>query len=157
MILPLLTYTNDDFSSEYGLRQLFWFGRSDCKRNNGTFFCERGDWVNVLGWEEKLRQYIVSARGVETDSLSRTILWMYLPDFESNGTMNVIEKVPTRDGKEIYWEKDPYCSGFKIDNDLCTLRTSEMDLVAYTPSECLLKKYDCQDLVAYVRFNIRDQ
>ena len=113
--------------------------------------------MNVLGWEEKLRQYIVSARGVETDSLSRTILWMYLPDFESNGTMNVIEKVPTRDGKEIYWEKDPYCSGFKIDNDLCTLRTSEMDLVAYTPSECLLKKYDCQDLVAYVRFNIRDQ
>ena len=30
MILPLLTYTNDDFSSEYGIRQLFWYGRSDC-------------------------------------------------------------------------------------------------------------------------------
>lgn len=82
---------------------------------------------------------------------------MYLPDFESNGTMNVIDSVRTRDGDGIFWQMDPYCSGFKIDKQLCNLRTSEMELVAYTPTECMRKEYDCQDLVAYVRFNIRDQ
>lgn len=30
MILPLLTYTRTDYSSEYGIKQLFWFGRSNC-------------------------------------------------------------------------------------------------------------------------------
>jgi hypothetical protein len=30
MILPLLTYSNTDYSSEYGLRSIFWFGRSNC-------------------------------------------------------------------------------------------------------------------------------
>lgn len=32
MVLPLLTYSEIDFSSEYGLRELFWFGRSSCKQ-----------------------------------------------------------------------------------------------------------------------------
>ena len=30
MILPLLTPTETDFSQEYGLRELFWMGRSNC-------------------------------------------------------------------------------------------------------------------------------
>ena len=67
MILPVLTYSPDDFSSEYGLRSLFWFGRSDCSLVNGKFFCEQGNWVTKEGWEEKLRQFIYAARGVETD------------------------------------------------------------------------------------------
>lgn len=47
MVLPVLTYSNDDFSSEYGLRSLFWFGRSNCKLVKGEFFCEsKGDWIN---------------------------------------------------------------------------------------------------------------
>ena len=31
MILPLLTASETDFSQEYGLRELFWMGRSNCK------------------------------------------------------------------------------------------------------------------------------
>lgn len=40
MILPLLTYSEIDYSSEYGLRELFWFGRSTCIKASGNFFCE---------------------------------------------------------------------------------------------------------------------
>ena len=80
---------------------------------------------------------------METDDLSRTVLWMYLPDYEKNGTMSVIDAVYTRDGKDIFWQMDPYCSGFKVDKSKCYLRASEMELVAYTPSECLKAEYDC--------------
>lgn len=56
MVLPLLSYSNTDFSSEYGLRQLFWFGRSNCDAVEGAGFdCERGNWITKLGWNEKLR------------------------------------------------------------------------------------------------------
>ncbi len=30
MILPLLSPTENDFSQEYGLREIFWMGRSNC-------------------------------------------------------------------------------------------------------------------------------
>jgi hypothetical protein len=40
MVLPLLTYGEIDYSSEYGLRELFWFGRSSCKQADGDFFCD---------------------------------------------------------------------------------------------------------------------
>ncbi len=39
MVLPLLSASEIDFSSEYGLRELFWFGRSNCKDIKGDFFC----------------------------------------------------------------------------------------------------------------------
>ena len=55
MILPLLTYTKDDFTSEYGIKQLFWFGRSNCRVVNGDFYCDRGNWITNDGWDEKLR------------------------------------------------------------------------------------------------------
>ena len=31
MVLPLLAPTEIDFSQEYGVRELFWMGRSNCK------------------------------------------------------------------------------------------------------------------------------
>jgi hypothetical protein len=40
MVLPLLTYNGKDFSSQFGLRELFWFGRSNCKAINGEFECD---------------------------------------------------------------------------------------------------------------------
>ena len=42
MVLPLLTYSEIDYSSEYGLRELFWFGRSNCVKTletDLTFYC----------------------------------------------------------------------------------------------------------------------
>lgn len=55
MVLPLLTYSDTDYSSAFGLRSIFWFGRSDCSNRNGTFYCNYGDWLTKEGWYEKLR------------------------------------------------------------------------------------------------------
>ena len=60
-------------------------------------------------------------------------MWMYLPDYAQNGSMNVIDKVMDRDGTTVFWEEDPYCGGFTINHDTCYLRNSEMLLVPYTP------------------------
>ena len=30
MVLPLLSFSDTDYSTEYGLREIFWFGRSSC-------------------------------------------------------------------------------------------------------------------------------
>jgi hypothetical protein len=35
MMLPVLTYSATDYSSEYGLRKLFWYGRSNCEAVEG--------------------------------------------------------------------------------------------------------------------------
>lgn len=54
MVLPALTYSGTDYSSEYGLRSLFWYGRSTCNQVKGEFFCNRNNWVSAKGWNEKL-------------------------------------------------------------------------------------------------------
>jgi hypothetical protein len=46
MVLPLLSYSEIDISAEYGLRELFWFGRSNCKKSNGDFYCDEKPWVS---------------------------------------------------------------------------------------------------------------
>ena len=45
MVLPVLTYSGVDYSSEYGLRELFWFGRSNCKTVGGEFKCDSKSWI----------------------------------------------------------------------------------------------------------------
>lgn len=87
MVLPLLSYSEIDFSSEYGLRELFWFGRSSCENVNGTFYCQENDWVTTEGWNELLRQYVDSSYGSEGQALTKTVLWIYVPDFNSSGRM----------------------------------------------------------------------
>jgi hypothetical protein len=42
MVLPAITFAGSDISFEYGLKKLFWFGRSNCRVINGDFSCERG-------------------------------------------------------------------------------------------------------------------
>jgi len=37
-----------------------------------------------------LREFLMAARGVETDDLGRVLLWLYIPDFLNNGTMGEI-------------------------------------------------------------------
>ncbi len=95
---------------------------------------------------------------METDDLAREILWMYIPDFDNNGTMATIPKVYGRDGVSIFWEQDEACGGFTIDHDTCYLRVTEMELIAYAPIQCISGEVDqdCSDLVAYVRFNVRE-
>lgn len=137
MVLPILTYSETDTSQYYGLRQVFWYGRSDCNKVNGTFQCNYGNWITANGWNEILRQYIGAARGVESDSLNQEVLWLYIPDFNSSGNMTSIQSVPTRNFTANYWEQDPTCSGFVVSNTDCYLRTEEMQLISYTPSQCL--------------------
>jgi hypothetical protein len=96
MFLPILTYSATDYSSEYGLRKLFWYGRSNCANVNGTFMCEKGNWITKAGWNQMLYEYIVAGRGIETDPLTRDLLWLYIPDFDKNGSMSEIEQVPDR-------------------------------------------------------------
>jgi preprotein translocase subunit SecF len=38
MVLPILSYTDIDYSGHYTLREAFWFGISSCRDPNG-FFC----------------------------------------------------------------------------------------------------------------------
>jgi hypothetical protein len=63
----------------------------------------------------------------------RSVLWMYLPDFNNAGAMNSISKVKSRDGKGIFWEEHPECGGFTVSTQDCPFRASEMELLAYTP------------------------
>jgi len=37
MALPAITYGSFDAAHQYGLRQLFWFGKSNCKQIDGDF------------------------------------------------------------------------------------------------------------------------
>jgi len=47
MILPLLTFSETDYSSEYSIREIFWFGRSNCKPSNDEksldFYCPKSE------------------------------------------------------------------------------------------------------------------
>lgn len=38
MVLPILTYAGVDYSKEYGLDKIFWYGRSTCEDVNGNFY-----------------------------------------------------------------------------------------------------------------------
>jgi len=50
MVLPAITFSGSDISFNYGLKKLFWFGRSNCRVINGDFHCERGEWISKEGW-----------------------------------------------------------------------------------------------------------
>ena len=54
MVLPLLRRNNNDFSGEHALREVFWFGRSNCINRNdeNAFFCDQNDWLTEEGWYE---------------------------------------------------------------------------------------------------------
>ena len=58
---------------------------------------------------------------------------MYLPDYNNTGKMNEIKWVMDRDMQTLFWEEDPYCSGFAVSTMPCYLRESDMLLVPYTP------------------------
>jgi len=81
MALPAITYSSFDAAHQYGLRQLFWFGRSNCIPINGEFECPPNAWMSKDGWEEHLRNFISAASPGESEPLSKEVLWIYAPDF----------------------------------------------------------------------------
>jgi hypothetical protein len=142
MVLPLLTYSEIDFSSEYGLRELFWFGRSSCDKNepdvDGTlrdFFCSEEAWITTDGWHELLRQYTRSSSQGDTSEVTKTLLWLYVPDFLQKGTLSDIKSIPSQTGDSTYWSQTSSCAGFEV-NDSCPWRYEELELVTFIPIEC---------------------
>ena len=135
MVLPLLTYTQTDYSGSYGLREIFWYGRSNCIDTTNDFYCSSNQqWVTLDGWNELLRLY---TRHKEQDGeLEAKVLWLYVPDYTLNGTLNEIQSVPNVDNNSTFWEEDDDCGGFIIDHDKCDLRVGEMELISYNPLDC---------------------
>ena len=72
--------------------------------------------------------------------------------------MGNITSIPSEDNATIpYWTQTDECAGFEVSSD-CPWRYEEMDLVTYTPIECVQENITaCQFLVAYARFNKRSE
>lgn len=72
--------------------------------------------------------------------------------------MATIEYIPKEglDKKyDSFWNQTDSCAGFEV-SDNCPYRYEEMELVTFTPQECIDKKMvGCDKLVAYTRFNKR--
>jgi len=108
MILPLLTQSETDFSQEYGLRELFWMGRSSCKTEKRptelvlelpagidphdisqpeseltSFYCDMTaePWITEEGWIELLQMYVSASKIPEGSESTWQVLWLYIPDF----------------------------------------------------------------------------
>lgn len=75
MVLPLLTYSDIDYSSEFAIREIFWFGRSSCKKSNSTntidFYCPSKPWLTEEGWYEMLRGFMRASIADENDEVQR--------------------------------------------------------------------------------------
>jgi len=51
-----------------------------------------------------------------------------------------IKSIPDKyDKNTMVWKESPNCSGPKISDKPCHLRIDEMELISYTPLECLKK------------------
>ena len=95
MVLPAITFNMTDISCQYGIRNVFWFGRSSCDVWNADFHCDdKIGWLSSDGWQQILRGF-VSATG-ETDGVEpgmKSVLWMYVPDYEFGGKVGEIQNI----------------------------------------------------------------
>ena len=104
MVLPLLAPSTIDFSQEYGLREIFWLGRSNCEIPTintltgeltaqgeiSTFLCEDAEqiWITKEGWFELLREFVSASEGKgDNGEATWSVLWMYVPDYMNKGKM----------------------------------------------------------------------
>jgi len=106
MVLPAITYQGKDISYMYGLKKLFWFGRSNCSLLNGDFECDRGNWISEAGWQEMLRQFVGSTRAGEDAEPNQQTLWIYTPDYTNSGKIGSIQNITTARGQYTqYWKE----------------------------------------------------
>ena len=98
MALPTITFSTIDVSHAWGMRMLFWFGRSNCNEINGEFYCDDFKWMSQAGWEEHLRNFIAGASPDERDeSIYKKVLWIHAPDYSRNGVIGDIKNVTKRE------------------------------------------------------------
>ena len=59
--------------------------------------------------------------------------------------------------EELFWQEDPHCAGYYVDdNPDCDLRPKELELLTYTPKQCLDGTLEnCDRLISYTRLSIR--
>ena len=59
--------------------------------------------------------------------------------------------------EELFWKEDPNCNGFEVDdNPKCDLRPKELNVLTYTPVECLDGTIEgCELMVSYVRISLK--
>lgn len=105
MVLPILTYAGIDYTKEYGLDKIFWYGRSTCENVNGDFYCDRDNWITNDGWNQLLKYYSDSTKTDEDDDPAFELLWLYAPDYTQGGRMSHISSV-TINGTKVWEQND---------------------------------------------------
>eukprot|EP00386_Alphamonas_edax_P009943 GDKI01032478.1.p1 GENE.GDKI01032478.1~~GDKI01032478.1.p1 ORF type:complete len:848 (-),score=288.72 GDKI01032478.1:159-2702(-) len=158
LVIPVLQVSEEDNSRYFGLRQLFWYGRSQCKPNDANdnrLYCnvQTQNWVTEEGWQRLLQMYVEVSKSGDTGQLTAPLLWLRVPDYRNKGMMRDISaiNVTSTKGVSYTWEADPSCTGESPSN--CQWRDSELDNVVYKPPDC--KGTACRELTAYARFQTR--
>lgn len=148
LILPILQYQDVNNTMYYGLQQVFWAGRSNCKTAE-EFGCYSDKALfTTKGWYDIVYRYSKSSEDTEGDKVVFPLLWLRAPDYTKGGQIHTIESVPD-------WDQEDDCAGKTVSSE-CNLRDSEMQLIVYTPDGCLNDDpKGCEELQAYARFNIR--
>ena len=114
-------------------------------------------WITERGWIELLQMYTSASSIPEGEPLTWEVLWLYVPDYNKQGQMAEIDKVPapgqTFANMEApyFWEQSRECSGFFVQDD-CPWRFEEMTLVTFKPDACDNGEVEgCEELIAYAR------
>lgn len=68
------------------------------KEQATSFFCNMSSepWVTDKGWIELLQMYTSASSIPEGSDLTWQVLWLYVPDYNKQGMMAEIDKIPAK-------------------------------------------------------------
>jgi len=151
---PQLQFRDVDTSKQFGLSQLFWYGRGNCTRET-LFGCEHQNelWMDPEGWSNLI--YLYSR--VQREHTERTapadmdtLLWLYVPNLLNR---NTLEGIPRAESDFGVWEEHTLCGGFQPDVT-CEYRDNDMMMISYQPFECLAPSTGCAKVTVFARFQM---
>ncbi|OMJ66960.1 hypothetical protein SteCoe_36024 [Stentor coeruleus] len=151
IFVPIMQVNEDDNSSYYGLKQLFWMGRSSCHLSDDECQPPKANWINnsSICWEDLVYRYSKSSQETDGKKPDYPLLWLRTPNYYKDGKIEDISSIEDNYGKNL-WETDYDCSGKSVSSN-CNLRDSEMLLAVYNPSNC---SAECENIQVYSRFDI---
>ena len=53
-------------------------------------------WITERGWIELLQMYVTSSSIPESSDLTWEVIWLYVPDYNKEGRMAEIDKIPVK-------------------------------------------------------------
>ena len=53
-------------------------------------------WITEKGWIELLQMYVTASQIPESADLTWEVLWLHVPDYNKQGQMAEIDKIPQR-------------------------------------------------------------